>query len=69
MIKDYKIVDSSIFDLNEAIAAIKLIISNQEILLEEVRNLNSIIKSLNYSLDSVKDKVCKLENKNPMTSF
>ncbi len=55
MIKDYKIIDDRIYDLNEAINVIKLLISNQEIMLDEIKLLKSKVNSLRNNYDNFID--------------
>lgn len=69
MIKDYKPIDDRIYDLNEAINVIKLLISNQEIMLKEIDNLNSTVQDLSYTLDCARDKISKLDFGLPILSL
>lgn len=55
MIRDYRLIDNKIYDLNEVIAAIKLLISNQEILLSEIKLLKSKVNSLRNNYDNFID--------------
>lgn len=69
MIKDYKIIDDRIYDLNEAINVIKFLISNQKIMLKEIDNLNSTVQNLSYTLDCTRDKISKLDFGLPILSL